>query len=76
MEVEEKGAPVDVCFLVDITQSMDPCLDEIKGKIRTVIQDLKQQAATTTSRMDIRLAFVGYRDYQADGREPPLRRGG
>ncbi|CAF1091974.1 unnamed protein product [Adineta steineri] len=49
---------VDVCFLLDCTSSMQKYIDEVKDRILETVKLLK----TRFSFLNIRLAFVGYRD--------------
>lgn len=60
---------LDVCFLVDCTGSMGPYIEEVKKRIKEVVAAL--QAAHGA--LDLRVGFVGYRDYQTNVSR--LRRG-
>ncbi|CAL8464954.1 g4489 [Coccomyxa elongata] len=65
-ELHEKVAHVerglDLCFLVDCTGSMDWCINMVKEKIEEIVEEVQGSYKDAI----IRLAFVGYRDY-----EPP-----
>ncbi|CAF1629561.1 unnamed protein product [Adineta ricciae] len=53
-----KTQSVDVCFLIDCTSSMQKYIDEVKDRIFETIRLLKSRFP----HLNIRLAFVGYRD--------------
>ncbi|UJR38571.1 hypothetical protein I4U23_031237 [Adineta vaga] len=53
-----KAQSVDVCFLMDCTSSMQKYTDEVKDRISETIKLLRSRF----SHLNIRLAFVGYRD--------------
>jgi len=54
-----KKDPMDVCFLMDCTGSMEPWLDVTRQKISAVVAEIQKTFHDT----DLRLAFVGYRDF-------------
>ncbi|UJR38569.1 hypothetical protein I4U23_031235 [Adineta vaga] len=58
MKALEKAESVDLCFLMDCTNSMRKYIDDVKNHIFKTIDVLK----TRFSHLNIRLAFVGYRD--------------
>ncbi|CAF1040935.1 unnamed protein product [Adineta steineri] len=53
-----KAESVDLCFLMDCTNSMKKYIEEVKNRIFETVQSLKSRF----SHLNIRLAFVGYRD--------------
>lgn len=59
-----KMKTVDVCFVVDITQSMDPYLNNVRQKIVDISHCILRMMGPGTS---TRFGFVGYRDYDDDG---------
>lgn len=64
-----EGAPkvrgvVDICFLVDATGSMQPCIDAIKANIRKFVEKLTTPDANGGVELaDWRACICGYRDY-------------
>ena len=54
----KKAQRVDLCFLVDCTGSMAPCIEAVKSKIHTFVNQVKMIYPD----LKIRLSFVGYRD--------------
>lgn len=65
---------VDICFLIDATGSMQPCIDAIKDNIGTFIDTLtKTDENGGVMLQDWRACICGYRDFEhepAHGREP------
>ena len=58
---------VDICFLLDATGSMQPCIDKIKENIRTFITTLTTpQENGGVCLQDWRACVWGYRDYEYD----------
>jgi len=55
---------VDVAFLMDFTASMGSWMREAKNHIVEIARSLNREIGGR----DVRMAFVGYRDYQDDGR--------
>ena len=62
-ETKTKGV-ADFIFLIDGTGSMQPCLDAIKGGIKTFFAELTGSQSVIR---DWRGKFITYRDEQADG---------
>lgn len=61
---------VDIVFLLDVTGSMQPCIDALKRNISAFIDFLTtKDANNSTPVRDWRAKVVGYRDYEFD-REP------
>ncbi|CAF1194625.1 unnamed protein product [Adineta ricciae] len=58
MKALQESESVDVCFLMDCTNSMQKFIIEVKDRIFETIRLLKSRF----SHLNIRLAFVGYRD--------------
>ncbi len=59
----KKAQMVDLCFLVDSTGSMCSCINAVKSKINTIVNQVKMVYPD----LKIRLAFVGYRDVNDGG---------
>lgn len=54
----------DICFLIDATGSMQPCIDDIKNNIRTFIDTLSKPDANGGVMLDDwRACICGYRDF-------------
>lgn len=64
----------DICFLIDATGSMQPCIDDIKNNIQTFIDTLaKPDANGGVLLEDWRACVCGYRDFiyeSSKGKEP------
>jgi len=56
----------DVVFCVDCTQSMDPCISELKTQIETFAGGLSKPASSNERPVDWRLKILGFRDLNAD----------
>lgn len=60
----------DIVFLIDVTASMQPCIDALKNNISTFIDTLATADSNNPSPVkDWRSKVVGYRDVIADGEE-------
>lgn len=58
---------VDICFLIDATGSMQPCIDDIKGNIKKFITMLTMPDANGGVMInDWRACICGYRDFAYD----------
>ena len=58
---------VDICFLIDATGSMQPCIDDIKGNIKNFITMLTTPDANGGVMInDWRACVCGYRDFKYD----------
>lgn len=56
---------VDIVFLLDVTGSMQECIDAVKGTISTFINGLNAKDANNESLIkDWRMKICGYRDHQ------------
>ncbi|CAM9496542.1 unnamed protein product [Hapterophycus canaliculatus] len=53
------GTRVDLCFVMDCTRSMQSWIDQAKSKLTAIIEQTKKDIAN----IELRVAFVGYRDY-------------
>lgn len=54
----------DICFLIDATGSMQPCIDDIKNNIQTFIDTLAETNANGGVMLDDwRACVCGYRDF-------------
>ncbi|UJR38572.1 hypothetical protein I4U23_031238 [Adineta vaga] len=58
MKALQDSESVDVCFLMDCTNSMQKYINEVKDRIFETVKLLKSRFP----HLNIRLAFVGYRD--------------
>ena len=58
-ETLKRSQTVDLCFLVDCTDSMQSYIDEVKNKIQYLVSDCKLKFADLV----LKVAFVGYRDH-------------
>ena len=47
---------VDIVFCIDVTASMNPCIEGIKKNIRSFVHELER------GNLDFQLALIGYRD--------------
>ncbi len=56
----------DIVFLIDVTGSMQPCIDALKNSILDFIDELTADSDSKPVH-DWRARVVGYRDYPADG---------
>ncbi len=54
---------VDLCFLVDSTSSMSSCIQEVKNKIKDIVNEVTRAYPD----LKVRLSFVGYRDHSDGG---------
>lgn len=58
----------DIVFLIDVTGSMQPCIDALKNNIAAFVDALSKSDANNSSPIsDWRGRVVGYRDYCHDG---------
>jgi hypothetical protein len=58
---------VDIVFLLDVTGSMQPCIDALKTNISTFIDTLTTKNANNENPVkDWRAKAVGFRDFEAD----------
>ncbi|HEV7221696.1 MAG TPA: vWA domain-containing protein [Pirellulales bacterium] len=73
MNQQEKKAKgvVDMVFLVDVTGSMQCCIDALKNNIAQFIDSLTSRDANNSSPVkDWRAKVVGFRDFTDSGSEP------
>jgi hypothetical protein len=69
---EKVRGVVDMVFLLDVTGSMQPCIEALKSNIAMFIESLTTKDPQNPSPVkDWRAKVVGYRDYDAD--PEPLR---
>lgn len=66
------GGVADIIFLVDVTGSMQPCIDALKANIAEFLKTLSQSDDAAPVR-DWRACVAGYRDYDFDD-APPFER--
>ncbi len=75
---EKVKGVADIVFLIDVSGSMQPCIDALKQNISTFIDSLSGKDANNTAPVkDWRASVVGYRDHKADPSwfaEPPFTR--
>ena len=60
-EAKKVNDTADVVFLLDVTDSMDYCIDAVKKNIETFVAELQKQ------HIDWRARIIGFRNYDADG---------
>ncbi len=66
-EVRVRGV-ADIVFVVDVTGSMQPCIDALRENIKVFVDTLASTDANNGSPVkDWRGRVVGYRDFKADG---------
>lgn len=58
-QISKRAQQADLCFLVDCTGSMEGYIVEVKDKICAIVDGVSR----TSKNLDLRLAFVGYRDF-------------
>ena len=59
---------VDIVVLLDVSGSMQECIDAVKGSISTFINGLAAKDANNEAPIkDWRMKICGYRDHQSDG---------
>lgn len=59
---------VDIVFLIDVSGSMQGCIDGLKDNIKTFITSMTETGANNGSVVkDWRAKVVGFRDYEEDG---------
>lgn len=67
----------DIVLCVDVTGSMQPCLDKLKASMQRFARDLETwreipQEAIRASLRDWRIRVVGFRDLEYQGRAPAM----
>ena len=66
-QTKAKGGIVDLVFLLDVSGSMQPCIDALKANIASFIDFLTTKDANNSSPVkDWRAKVVGYRDFNYD----------
>lgn len=59
---------VDIVMCIDITGSMQDCIDTVKNRALQVWPDLKEALAAASKNVsDVRVKVIGFRDFEADG---------
>jgi hypothetical protein len=76
--LNKKKGIVDIVFLIDITGSMQPCLDALKNNIGLLVDTMVNPGPNADNVVkDWRIKICGYRDAAADGsqwwEEKPFR---
>ena len=64
---------VDVCFLIDCTNSMEHILHAVRDKVVEVALGISQTLAQASQTVKVRMAFVGFRDYAREPLAPGLK---
>lgn len=65
---------VDVCFLVDCTRSMDEVLTAVGDKVVEMALEISQKLTQASKTgVQVRMAFVGFRDYGKQPLAPGLK---
>ncbi len=68
MDVPKIKGVVDIVVLMDVTGSMQPCIDAVKRSVSTFINSMVVADANNSAPIqDWRLKVVGYRDHERDG---------
>ena len=64
----KKKGVADIVFLLDVSGSMQPCLDALKANISKLVEYMTQPGANEPAVVaDWRIKICGYRDAKADG---------
>ena len=67
-QIEQKVAKVkgvaDVVFCIDVTGSMQPCIDNVKSNVENFAMTIKNYSPNTE--VDWRARILGYRDFEVD----------
>lgn len=59
---------VDIVMCIDITGSMQDCIDIVKNRALQFWPDLKEALAAASKNVsDVRVKVIGFRDFEADG---------
>ena len=59
---------VDIVMCIDITGSMQDCIDTVKNRALQFWPDLKEALAAASKNVsDVRVKVIGFRDFEADG---------
>ena len=59
MEIIKENSRLDLLFIMDITNSMDAYLEEVKKQVINIIKEIGKQCAG----IQIYIGFIGYRDF-------------
>ena len=66
--IEKVRGVADIVFMIDVTGSMQPCIDALRENIGSFVDALSGKDANNASPVkDWRGRVVGYRDFPADG---------
>ena len=63
---KRSNGSADIVFLVDVTGSMEPCIDALKRSIKHFLHELANGSGEIKAVEDWRARIVGYRDYPED----------
>ena len=59
---------VDIVMCIDITGSMQGCIDTVKGRALQFWPDLQEALKAKSKNVsDVRVKVIGFRDFVADG---------
>ncbi|KAJ3127623.1 Heat shock 70 kDa protein 12A [Nowakowskiella sp. JEL0407] len=64
--IKQNRTAIDIAFILDLTKSMDPWLDETRLKIRQITQTLAVRYPQSIARV----AFIGYKDFDKNSLSP------
>ena len=59
MEIIKQNSRLDLLFIMDITNSMDVYLDQVKRQVLDIINEIRKECAG----IEIYIGFIGYRDF-------------
>ena len=59
MEIIKQNSRLDLLFIMDITNSMDVYLDQVKRQVLDIIHEIRKECAG----IEIYIGFIGYRDF-------------
>ena len=59
MEIIKQNSRLDLLFIMDITNSMDVYLDQVKRQVLDIINEIRRECAG----IEIYIGFIGYRDF-------------
>ena len=60
-EIKKVNGTTDIVFLLDVTDSMDYCIDAVKQNIQAFVDELQKK------NIDWRARIIGFRNYDVDG---------
>jgi hypothetical protein len=69
----EPSIAIDVCFLVDCTNSMDQFLDAVRDGVVEIASEISHNLDDAGQKVTLRTSFVGFRDYSNEPLAPGLK---